>query len=523
MYHYSKLCCQLFLAFLLQQHTAAQHTNILISANSSPNEPSICVNPLNTQELVAGANLNNLYYSHDAGLNWTKAVVSCPWGIWGDPVISVDTSGAFYYLHLSNPPNGSWIDRIIAQKSTDGGVTWSSGSYMGLNGAKNQDKHWIATDWRTNKLYVTWTEFDNYASTLPTDSSRILFASSFDGGNTWSNAKRINKLSGDCIDSDQTPEGAVPCVGPNGQVYVAWSNRSKLWFDRSLDGGDTWLNEDIFIGDQPGGWDYAIPGIYRANGLPVLVCDTSTGIRRGTIYINWSDQRNGENNTDVWLAKSTDGGNTWSAAKRVNNDATNRHQFFTWMALDQKTGWLWFVFYDRRNYPDERTDVYMAMSQDGGETFKNFRVSESPFLPSPDFFFGDYTNVTAHDNVVRPIWTRLNNNTLSIWTALVSTQTVVATNEPDTDSPTFTLQNPFPNPSSDVAGFSFKLQHRSLVNLSVIDLQGVIRSKMIDNEWRDYGKYAETLDADNLSLAPGVYFIVLEVNGVLARRKVVII
>ncbi|MBI5627291.1 MAG: hypothetical protein HY953_00100 [Candidatus Rokubacteria bacterium] len=63
-------------------------------------------------------------------------------------------------------------------------------------------------------------------------------------------------------------------------MYVAWSNRSKIWFDRSTDGGATWLTNDIFVSDQPGGWDYGIPGIYRANGLPVTACDLSGGAKR---------------------------------------------------------------------------------------------------------------------------------------------------------------------------------------------------------------------------------------------------
>lgn len=228
-----------------------------------------------------------------------------------------------------------------------------------------------------------------------------------------------SRASGDCIDSDLTAEkGAVPCVGPNGEVFVAWSNRNKIWFDRSTDGGQTWLNSDIFVSDQPGGWDFAIPGIYRANGLPVTTCDLSGGPNHGTIYINWSDQRNGADDTDVWLSKSTDGGFTWSAPVRVNNDNTTRQQFFTWMTIDQATGYLWFVFYDRRNYNDMRTDVFMAVSKDGGATFQNFKVSESPFVPNESIFFGDYTNVTAYNDVVRPIWTRLEGTDLSVWTSL---------------------------------------------------------------------------------------------------------
>jgi len=116
----------------------------------------------------------------------------------------------------------------VVQKSTDKGSTWSTGTFMGLNGTKQQDKQWAAIDRRNNTIYVTWTEFDRYGSSAPTDSSRIMFSKSTDGGNTWSTQKRINKKSGDCVDSDNTVEGAVPAVGPNGEIYVTWAGPDGL-------------------------------------------------------------------------------------------------------------------------------------------------------------------------------------------------------------------------------------------------------------------------------------------------------
>jgi hypothetical protein len=221
--------------------------------------------------------------------------------------------------------------------------------------------------------------------------------------------------------------------------------------------------------------------------------------------------------------KSTDGGATWGEAKRVNDDPPGRQQFFTWMTIDQATGWLWFVFYDRRNYNDEQTDVYMAVSKDGGETFLNFKVSESPFFPLSDFFFGDYTNVTAYNNVVRPIWTRLDLNQLTVWTAIVDPGAIVQPVETHEPAPIFSLDNPAPNPAAEVAGFSFKLHHRALVSLKLIDLQGVERAVLIDEGWRDPGKHLEKIDLKQHGLPPGAYFFVLNVDGKLARKKLLVI
>lgn len=395
------------------------HRNITISTLKQPNEPTIAVHSTNNKVLLAGSNISNLYVSEDAGTTWESKTLRSTYGVWGDPVIIADTAGNFYFFHLSNPPSGNWIDRIVCQKTSDNGKTWTNGSYMGLNGKKAQDKHWAAVDPATNYLYVTWTQFDKYNSSAPEDKSSIQFSMSTDGAKTWSPAKKINEKDGDCLDGDNTTEGAVPCIGPNGEVYVTWAGPYGLMFDRSLDGGKTWLEEDISIDPMPSGWEYQVPGIYRANGLPISACDRTGGAHHGTIYVNWTDQRNGAADTDVWLAKSTDQGNTWSAPIRVNNDAAGNHQFFTWMTLDPTNGYLYFVFYDRRGLKGEMTNVYMARSTDGGASFINFKINDKPFSPNEGIFFGDYNNIVARGDLVRPIWTRLDGMQLSVKTAIV--------------------------------------------------------------------------------------------------------
>lgn len=409
-----------FLFALFANEIIAQHQNIIISSSNSPEEPTIYINPKNTDQIIAGSNINNLFNSYDGGYTWSvSTLTSIANGVWGDPVTIIDTAQNYYFFHLSWPATGSWIDRIVCQKSTDFGQTWNDGSYMGLNGTKAQDKEWAVVDRSNNNIYVTWTQFDDYGSSNPEHLSIIRFSKSTDEGETWSPAIKINEVDGDCIDGDNTVEGAVPAVGPNGEIYVSWAGPVGLVFDRSLDQGDTWLNEDIFVDPFPGGWDFNIPGISRCNGMPITVCDLSGGDHHGNIYINWSDQRNGTDDTDVWMVKSTDGGDTWSAPRRVNDDLPGKQQFFTWMSIDQVTGYLWFVWYDRRNYTDNNTDVYMAVSRDGGESFFNFKISESPFLPTSGTFFGDYNNISSHNNVIRPIWTRLHQGQLSVWTAIV--------------------------------------------------------------------------------------------------------
>lgn len=513
------------LFFILQNLAHAQHTNVLISKDNNPNETSIIIDPKDTNRMVGGANLNNYFYSSDGGRTWNAGKLTSGYGVWGDPAMMVDTSGAFYFFHLSNPSNGNWIDRIVAQKSVDGGKSWSDGSYFGLtktaNGAKAQDKHWITVDRKTNTIYATWTQFDKYGSPAPDDSSIIRFTKSSDGGISWSTPIRINKISGDCIDDDNTVEGAVPAVGPDGQIYVCWAGPSGLVFDRSSDGGKTWLDDDIFVSDIGGGWAYDIPGIDRANGMPVTVCDLSSGPHRGTIYVNWSDQRNGPDDTDIWLAKSGDGGNTWSAPIRVNDDPPGKQQFFTWMTIDQTTGYLYFIFYDRRSYNDNQTDVYMAVSRDGGVSFINFKVSESPFLPSADIFFGDYTNVSACNNVVRPIWTRLHQGERSVWTALVDVNAITAISNPPSTLPS-AIQN-YPNPFQEQTRISFRLHRAARVSLKIYDIRGRFIATLINNKSYGMGEHLASFNPHDLQLSAGSYFYVLSEGDRTIRKKMIYI
>lgn len=513
-----------FTTFLLLNSTylLAQHQNIMISDANNPEEPTIYIDPNNTNRIIAGANIYNVYTSDDGGYTWNDDVLVSPsYGVWGDPVTIVDNEGNYLFFHLSNPASGNWIDRIVCQKSTDGGFTWNDGSYMGLNGTKAQDKHWVDIDRVNNIIYATWTQFDDYGSSNPADRSNIMFSKSMDGGESWSSALRINEVDGDCIDSDNTTEGAVPAVGPNGEIYVAWAGPEGIVFDRSLDQGETWLENDIFVSDFPGGWDYDIPGISRCNGLPITVCDLSGGENHGTIYINWTDQRNGLDDTDVWLVKSTDGGNTWSDAIRVNDDPPGKQQFFTWMDVDQVTGYLHFVFYDRRNYEDANTDVFMALSVDGGQRIVNYKVSETPFLPVSSVFFGDYNNVMAHNNVIRPIWTRLHNGDLSVWTAIVNTLVTEVDHLPESGIP-FALEQNYPNPFSESTHFSFKLTHSSLITLKITDMYGRVVAVLIDQKKMAAGKYFEHFKSSHYNLPIGVYYFSLSGDDVNQVRKMVI-
>lgn len=391
-----------------------------------PCEPTICIDPTNKQHILAGAVLDYVYESFDGGKTWKNDKLKSTYGVYGDPVIRIDNKGKAYYAHLSNPKGAAYaseefLDRIVVQSKVANSNTWTDGSFPPADRKKDHDKHWYSFDPQDQTILMSWTEFDKYGSKEKSDKSRILFSKSSDGGNTWTNALDICAFEGDCIDDDFTTEGAVPTVDEQGNYHVVWSFNENIYINTSQDKGKTWLKEERLIQTQPIGWSYDIPGISRCNGMPFIDVDRSKKSKHyGRIFVNWSDQRNGTNDTDVWISYSDDYGKTWANPVRVNDDKTKTHQFMSSMDVDPKTGYVYVLFYDRRAYKDNNTDVTLAVSQNGGVSFENFPLSTSPFLPKVNgVFFGDYTDISAFDGSVRPIWTRQDGFKLKVLTSLI--------------------------------------------------------------------------------------------------------
>jgi hypothetical protein len=416
-----------FLLVSIAARCSGQPLNVRISDPQlrDPEEVSIALNPQNLAQLAVGANIRYLFRSSDSGMTWDFSWMSSNYGFWGDPCLMYDDSGVLYYEHLSgqNWQDPEFLWRIVVQRSTDAGGTFDGGEQIGLAPPTMQDKAWLSLD-RSNTrsrgaLYTSWTEFDRYGSRdFAHDSSRIFFSRSSDRGISWSDRVRVDDTGGDCLDSSHTVEGATTTVNKYGDVFVAWSAHDNIYLDRSSDGGKT-FGRDIILAEQPRGWDFDVHGTNRSNGFGMLASDLNPKSRYyGRMYFMWSDQMRGV--TDVWLSYSIDDGATWTPRKRVNGDESLKHHFFPSMAVDPVTGRLYIVYYDRRNYDDDRTDVYLSRSIDGGQSFIDERISTSVFKPVDSVFFGDYIHIAAYDRHVYPVWMRedfLPQPALSVWTA----------------------------------------------------------------------------------------------------------
>jgi hypothetical protein len=528
----ARVCCIALacLCWVSATPSSAQWTNVRVSdpGSTDPEEVVISIDPTNPLNLAAGANTAYYYFSLNGGHNWIQGELTSSLGVWGDPCVTFDALGNLYFAHLSWPKQapGDWVDRIVVQKSTNGGVTWSDGVGVGHNPPKDEDKEWLTPDMTgsvyNNNLYMAWTEFDAVYSSDPSDSTRILFSYSTDQSANWVAPIRVSDMGGNCLDGDSTVEGAVPAVGPNGEVYLAWAGHGNIYFDKSLDGGVTW-GSDIVIAQQAAGWAFDVPGIYYCNGLPVTLCDASNSPYRGNIYVVYSDQPTTDD-TDVLFVMSGDGGATWTAPRAIVAESGPHHQFFPWAAIDPSSGYLYVDYYDRRYVGGDTTEVFMSISRDGGESWWDYRVSESAFVPVDTVFFGDYIGIAARDGRVYPIWTRMDGEDLSVWVALVDVSTgvdVAGTGAP----PAITLEQNRPNPFNPSTEIEFDLPRQADVNVTVYDVEGRPVRTLLDGVLpAGPGKIAwDGTDANGYPVSSGVYFCTLRAGTESVTRKMTLL
>lgn len=385
------------------------------------NEPSIAVNPKNPDQVVAAFQPATVVYSTDAMQSFKVAdLPPVPgWRGGGDVSVTFDNNGRAYLctLHfdklgsVSYWAHGAGRNGIFVRRSEDGGKTWEKDAatvkaYQG----NEPDIQWedmprIFADNQPHSsyvgnLYVGWIEWQ-------LDQSIILFARSTDHGKTFSQPMRISTHAGLPRDDNGALVGFVGVVGADGAIYAIWNDGSTIAFTESHDGGKTFSPSRSVIDVAPPyfGGAGGIPGIPRVMGFPQIGVDTSEGTRRGTLYVTWSDYRNGD--VDAFISKSSDHGRTWSAAARVNSDPIHDgiDQFFQWMTVDPVNGDIYVQFYDRRDDPANRkTGFTLARSNDGGNTFANYRWSETSF-ETAQAFLGDYTWLAAYNGKVYGIWT----------------------------------------------------------------------------------------------------------------------
>ncbi len=357
------------------------------------------------------------YVSFNAGRTWTAEQVVPgfdDWTITSDPAAAIDDQGRAYICVLAASRDvESCADfhdsALYVSRSDDGGVHWNDPVQLVRDegGFIFHDKQWMTVDAREGSpfrgtVYVTWTLFGF--------GSRIMFTKSDDAGETWSEPQLLSTGS---FSSNQASQ---PVVAPNGDLYVMWGNFNvggqRFAWVRSTDGGETFSAPQVAFSIVP------IPGvlpnsIFRTPTFPMFDIND-----RGTLLLAWQDYRNGD--SDVLFSRSADGGATWTAPVRVNDDPVGdgMDQFQPAIAAGPK-GQLAIAWYDRRLTGNTWIDTAVAVSKDEGVTWsRNQRLTEVSWDPAVGAatpggkscggfvqFIGDYFgNVAGPHGTFIPLW-----------------------------------------------------------------------------------------------------------------------
>lgn len=344
------------------------------TAAAPQNETSIAVDPNNPNRIVGGANdyvartwactisgtpcsalgdaYSGTYFSNNGGQTWcctssdpqhlgtlipgVTRLTGGQYDAGGDPAVAFDSRGHVYYAGLgfnrTSPPN-----TVAVNKGTFSGgqLSWGPPTFINQTTAPStlNDKEWVAVDSHVSsrfrdRVYVTWTRFLFSASKGSYVQSPIAFASSSDGGATFTTPKLI---SGNVL----YDQGSRPVVGPDGTLYVFWLGSTRLaslnstWMVKSSDGGANWsapvqvspLTDSSVLKNTA----------FRDNSYPAAAVAPN-----GDVYATWttmvgsSGNLGGDASCASWLggnpaacsstavySKSTNGGATWSAPARM--------------------------------------------------------------------------------------------------------------------------------------------------------------------------------------------------------------
>ena len=365
-------------------------------AGDAANEPSICVDRNNPNRMSIGwrqfdsvaSNFREagFAYTTNGGARWIAPGVLQNNVFRSDPVLNSDTTGRFFYLSLLQ----DFFDDLW--RSINGGQSWTS-----VGPADGGDKQWFTID-NTNSSghgfqYQCWsTDGNNFGGRQ--------FTRSTNDGLTWMNPINIpNSPRWGTLDVDS--HGNLFIGGVNldtGQIWCVRSTNAKIGavvptFDQSTAvnlGGEIVFGEPI----NPEG----------LVGQVFLAVDRSGTSTNNNVYMLASVQPTGfATGSDVMFARSTNGGRTFSAPRRINDDPINHAKWHWFGALSvAPTGRIDVVWYDSRNAPNNVTSqLFYSYSLDGGDTWSpNLAVSNlfNPFIGYPNQLkIGDYITVVSDD------------------------------------------------------------------------------------------------------------------------------
>ena len=433
-------------------------------------EPYVAVNPANSANLIGvwqqdrwssgGAKGILAATSFDGGRTWATSMAAfsrCTGGSpanggdyerASDPWVAIGADGIAYQAAIAfsgqtNAPGST--NAILVSRSVDGGRSWASPTALIQDGADNfNDKVSITADPTTaGYAYAVWDRL-SAAGHGPSYFSRTT-----DGGSTWQASRSIYDPGG----TSQTINNQI-VVLTDGTLVMFFTQyddaggghaTATLGIVRSTDKGVTWSGRIVVSPVQSVGARDPEKGTFVRDGSTLGAIAAGP---HGDLVAVWQDARfSGGIRDGIALARSTDGGLTWSAPARINRDPTVA-AFEPTVAVrgDGTIGVTYFDF--RSNTADPATlptDYWIARSSDG-VTWRESRVA-GPFdlasAPISDgLFLGDYQGLVAIGDLFVPFYAITNSGDLSnrtdVFASLVSSAgtTTIAAQESSMRAPT---------------------------------------------------------------------------------------
>src|SRR5436190_2947147 len=380
-------------AFISYQVNVDANGNNIVG--DAANECSISVDPTNGSRMAIGwRQFNNVTsnfrqggygYTNDGGIHWTFPGVLENNVFRSDPVTNSDETGTFFYLSLLQ----TFCENMY--RSTNGGQSWTELQADGL--ADGGDKEWFTID-KTDSPGHGF-QYQSSDGGDCDNSGVVEFQRSTDGGVTWQPPIAI----------PNGPTIGTLDVDTNGNLFIGGEGVSTFYCVRSSNaqfGNQTPTFDQVTPVDMGG--DLVFGGAINPGGLSgqlFLAVDRSGGVTNNNIYMLASVLPAGRSTTDVMFVRSTDGGVTFSAPHKDNDDAVNPskwHWFGTFSVAPN--GRLDAVWYDTRNAANNTdSQLFYSWSTDAGVTWSpNVAVSNAfnPFEGYPNQNkIGDYITIVS--------------------------------------------------------------------------------------------------------------------------------
>jgi hypothetical protein len=373
-----------------QVNVDANGNNIV---GDAANECTISVDPTNLNKMVIGWRQFNSVtsnfrqggwgYTTDAGIHWTFPGVLENNVFRSDPVTNSDETGAFFYLSLLE----TFCENMY--RSSNGGQSWTQLQPESLAGGG--DKEWFTID-KTNGPGHGF----QYQSSdgINCSGNGVQFQRSTDGGITWQ--APIIIPSG--------PTDGTLDVDTNGNLFIGGEGNtfSCVRSSNAQIGSQTPTFDQVTQNINMGG-GLVFGGAINPGGLSgqaFLAIDRSGGSTNNNIYMLASVMPSGRSTTDVMFVRSTNGGVTFSAPQRINDDGlTNKWHWFGTFAV-APNGRLDAVWLDSRNAANNTdSQLFYSWSTDAGVTWSpNVAVSNAfnPFEGYPNQNkIGDYITIVS--------------------------------------------------------------------------------------------------------------------------------